>query len=1014
MKSAQFIVGLLFLLCVIKLNAQISIADTNPVIENFDGMGADTFLPSGWRIHRSAAPTWSAAKSTLSFQASSGSPTTGGTYNWGSTASERAAGCMTSSGFASPNSLLAYFRNTNSSELTTLTISYDVERYRINTAAASIQFFYSLNGSTWTAVSAGDVAAGSLPTGASAYSFDPPQLTVNVSAFNISNLGITQNSDIYLRWNINTTGSSSQGLGIDNVSVTATFADVADINIQSPVGVNAACGSAIAAFGDVGVGSTGTATVRIENLGTASLNLTNLPLTITGTNANQFSIITQPSTPIAAGSSSDMEIQFVPTSTGAKTATISISSNDVNESPCTITLNGTGVAQSLYFRSKNSGDWTDVNTWETSLNGTSWSNATVTPVNFASDLTITIQSGHVVNILDDLTVDELVVSAGATLSASSITKLNFNNGTGIDFDLQGTFEDNAGSANTAMFVTGARWQMGGAATFLKTSDSGIAIYRDNYQGGISTIPATADWIIRLTTNIDLAAVGMFYPNLSLECVSGAVDMGMAGSTGGFCTIKGALDVGVNGSGTVRLNNANFNATACQVLGNLTIGDRSEIRNTNTGGTIFGTGFDLFGNLNASGDVNLKLGTGLTKGVLGFKGSASQDVTGDGVIEVNNWLVNKTGGNVNFTGLTYPPTVIENINLTSRNIVLNDEDLKLEKNCTVTNASNSSFVQTNSTGTVFRETTSTYPFPIGFSTYNPITVTGSGALDYFHARVEDVVYADGTSGAPFTTNVVDRTWLVTEEAAGGNTMNLTVTWYSSDELSGFTRSGCYVSHHDGTQWNPTTSGAASGSGSGPFTRTRTGQTSFSPFAVGSNGALPVELIDFTAIPRDRQVDLAWKTATEQDNAYFEVERSLDGLQFEVLGKIAGAGNSTSIQQYQFVDAAPVAGDNFYRLRQVDFDGGEAYSPVVNVNIKGAASIQLAPVPVADILRVTLLDDVVESGTWFIYDAMGKRIRSGVIDENQRIIELDLGDLIQGVYLFEWSNLRSRQNKLFTKK
>jgi hypothetical protein len=1013
MKSAQVIFGLLFSLCVIKLNAQISIADTNPVVENFDGMGAGLILPADWRIHNSSTPTWASATATLSAQASSGSPATGGTYNWGSTTLERAAGCMTSGGFSSPNSLMAYFRNTNSAELTTLTISYDVERYRRNTAAASIQFFYSLNGSTWTAVPAGDVAATSLSTGASAYSFNPPDTTLNIAAFSTPSLGVTPNSDIYLRWNINTTGSNSQGLGIDNVSITATFAAVADINIQSPVGVNVACGSAIAAFGDVGVGSTGTATVRIENLGTADLNLTNLPFTITGANANQFSILTQPSTPIAAGSSSDMEIQFIPTSIGAKTATISISSNDVNESPCTITLNGTGIAQSLYFRSKNSGDWTDVNTWETSPNGSSWSNATVTPVNFASDLSVTIQSPHVVNLLDDLTVDELVVAAGATLSASSITKLNFNNGTGVDFDLQGTFEDNAGSANTATFVSGAKWQMGGAATFLKTSDSGIAIYRDNYEGGISTIPAGAQWIVRLTTNIDLAAVGMFYPNLSLECVSGAVDMGMAGSTGGFCTIKGNLEVGVNGAGTVRLNNANFNATSCQVLGNLTIGDRSEIRNTNTGGTTFGTGFDLFGNLNASGDVDLGFGTGLTKGVLGFKGNGSQDVTGDGLISVNNWLLNKTGSHVNFTALTYPPIVYENINLTNRNIVLNDEDLWLDLTCTVTNASNNSFVQTNSTGTVFRETTSTHPFPIGFSTYNPITVTGSGALDYFHARVEDVVYTDGTSGAPFTTNVVDRTWFVTEEAAGGNTMNLTATWFSSDELSGFTRGACYVSHHDGTQWNPTTSAAASGSGSGPFTRTRTGQTSFSPFAVGSNGALPVELIEFTAVGQGKTVQLAWRTATEQNNAYFEVERSLDGLQFEVLGKVAGAGNSTSIQQYQFVDGAPVAGDNFYRLRQVDFDGGEEFSPVVIASTKNNTAMYLFPVPVKDRLWVTFEEPNLQFDNWVISDALGRIVRASTLPEAQDVTEIDLSDLPKGMYLFQCKGARNQQSQLFIK-
>ncbi|MFZ4477720.1 MAG: T9SS type A sorting domain-containing protein, partial [Saprospiraceae bacterium] len=421
------------------------------------------------------------------------------------------------------------------------------------------------------------------------------------------------------------------------------------------------------------------------------------------------------------------------------------------------------------------------------------------------------------------------------------------------------------------------------------------------------------------------------------------------------------------------------------------------RNTNTGGTTFGTGFDLFGNLNASGDVDLGFGTGTTKGVLGFKGGNLQNVSGDGLIDVNNWLVNKTGGTVNFTGLSYPPTVIENINLTNRNIVLNDEDLKLEKNCTVTNASNTSFVQTNSTGTVFRETTSTHPFPIGFSTYNPITVTGSGALDYFHARVEDVVYADGTSGAPFTTNVVDRTWFVTEEAAGGNTMNLTATWYSSDELNGFTRSACYVSHHDGTQWNPTTAAAASGSG--PFTRTRTGQASFSPFAVGSNGALPVELIDFTAVSRDRQVDLAWKTATEQNNAYFEVERSLDGLQFEVLGKVAGAGNSTAIQQYQFVDAAPVAGDNYYRLRQVDFDGVYRYSSVVAIVWTAKAELQLSPVPVTDRLRISLPEPQLENAHYVIFDYSGQIVRASTLLELPTALEIDVLSLPKGMYVLQ---------------
>ncbi|MFY7884583.1 MAG: InlB B-repeat-containing protein, partial [Dolichospermum sp.] len=170
-----------------------------------------------------AAPTWAAAAAAVTQQASSGAPTNGGTYNFGSSVSERSVGAMTSGGFASPNNLLGFFQNTNASNITGLTISYDAERYRVNTALASVQFFYSLNGTAWTAVTAGDIATASFPTGASAYNFTTGTV-INRTGISITGLNIATNSNIYLRWNINTTGASSQGIAIDNVSVTATFA----------------------------------------------------------------------------------------------------------------------------------------------------------------------------------------------------------------------------------------------------------------------------------------------------------------------------------------------------------------------------------------------------------------------------------------------------------------------------------------------------------------------------------------------------------------------------------------------------------------------------------------------------------------------------------------------------------------------------------------------------------------------------------------------------------------------
>jgi hypothetical protein len=94
-------------------------------------------------------------------------------------------------------------------------------------------------------------------------------------------------------------------------------------------------------------------------------------------------------------------------------------------------------------------------------------------------------------------------------------------------------------------------------------------------------------------------------------------------------------------------------------------------------------------------------------------------------------------------------------------------------------------------------------------------------------------------------------------------------------------------------------------------------------------LPVTLIAFTAQRQGRDALLEWATVAEQHNAYFQVESSLDGHNFTVLGQVAGAGTSTGRRTYQFRDAdlgRYAAAQIYYRLRQVDMDGTSAFSPV----------------------------------------------------------------------------------------
>ena len=88
-------------------------------------------------------------------------------------------------------------------------------------------------------------------------------------------------------------------------------------------------------------------------------------------------------------------------------------------------------------------------------------------------------------------------------------------------------------------------------------------------------------------------------------------------------------------------------------------------------------------------------------------------------------------------------------------------------------------------------------------------------------------------------------------------------------------------------------------------------------------VPVEMIYFNAQIQDNASLLKWATATEINNSHFEVQRSTDGKNWQVIGKVEGNGNSSKIIKYEFTDHDPLP-LNYYRLKQIDYDGKFEYS------------------------------------------------------------------------------------------
>ena len=122
----------------------------------------------------------------------------------------------------------------------------------------------------------------------------------------------------------------------------------------------------------------------------------------------------------------------------------------------------------------------------------------------------------------------------------------------------------------------------------------------------------------------------------------------------------------------------------------------------------------------------------------------------------------------------------------------------------------------------------------------------------------------------------------------------------------------------------------------------------------NTALPVTLMSFGALLAGSQVKVQWQTASEQNSAFFLVEKSLDGSSWQPVGKVTAAGQSDKPLNYQLYDTQPVEGVNYYRLKPTDLDGQFTYSSVATVHYhtRPSATISVYPNPVAYEFTVAL--------------------------------------------------------------
>ncbi|MBI1226523.1 MAG: T9SS type A sorting domain-containing protein [Bacteroidetes bacterium] len=397
----------------------------------------------------------------------------------------------------------------------------------------------------------------------------------------------------------------------------------------------------------------------------------------------------------------------------------------------------------------------------------------------------------------------------------------------------------------------------------------------------------------------------------------------------------------------------------------------------------------------------------------FDGGTNSSVTSGGDV-FYKLEMDKTAANLLLADGLMVDELLEFLSNENR-IILTDNHLTLSPAADILGYDETNYIVTDGTGELHKSALGATPFtfPVGFDemTYNPVILTQNGTADELGVRCLEHHFENGAGGAQFAAEAVDASWEITETVPGGSDLTVTVQWVASDELS-FNRNNSAIGFWNGSKWDYGTVPGSAALGSDPFIQNRMSIGGVGVIGVRSGAAFPVELIDFQAVALNTtDALLTWKTASEINASHFEIERSVDGVDWFFVGKTTAAGQSSAEQNYSLVDEKVYDGSPislfYYRLKMVDFDGSFEYSPMRSVQFgnegKGAIG-QAFPNP-ANLwnasVRVPIFTQEAADVEVAVYDGLGRLVaairKEAVLGQQE--LEIHLTGMAAGPYLLK---------------
>lgn len=605
----------------------------------------------------------------------------------------------------------------------------------------------------------------------------------------------------------------------------------------------------------------------------------------------------------------------------------------------------------------------------------------------------------------DLTINgNITVKGGHATNAVNNRNIVLVNPTG-DFTNNGIFTTGTGSINIGRDLINT----GAAATFTAGNGAnGLRIGRNlvnsssaTFLGGIdsvgvrgslnnSAVFSAAAGAIRVSGNLNNTG-GTFTGSTGIVAVTGSLTNNAVYTAGsGATTVGGSY----SNSGASAQHHANNNSLT--ITGNF----------SNTAGAAFNANT---GSITTSGNWTNTASFNAATGSVTFAGAALQTSTGSTTF---NNVIRSNGGSLS---LNNNITVGGMLTLTSGKIITGSNLVSLTNTTVqpVSAYSATSFIDGRIGISYPNAIGASRVFPVGSGNiYRPVTIQQTSASSLPVVTVE-MINTPPVGSYPITIEGISQARYYAINLTSG-TMNSPLVTLSfntnspADEAIAVPGNAHIVrATNSAGPWTDE-GGAGVFSPAAPAGHATSGITSIANptyFALGlEDTVLPIMLKSFDAVYKNDIVELNWTTVTEKNNAYFTVERSSNGLTYDSILSVEGAGDSKTILNYSEIDWNPLPGVSYYRLRQTDYDGKTTLSRVVRIENTGTrtSSISVYPNPSANSedIFIKMVNDQGPVGQLVICNVAGLIFYSGYVDltspVNIRNLRLN-HNLERGVYL-----------------